>query len=93
MDHQIQTQLSEIKEYISKQAVLNKDPLTLAEAALYAGVSKSYLYKLTSERKIPFYKPVSKLIFFKRSELDEWLLNNRKPSMMELSELNLRSKK
>ena len=94
MDHQIQTELAKINEYISKQAVLKKEILNLTEAALYAGISKSYLYKMTSKRKIPFYRPDSKLIFFKRLELDDWLLKNRMPTVVsELSEESSTRKK
>ena len=54
-----------------------KNVLTLSEGATYMGVSKSYLYKLTSLGKIPFYKPRGKMIYFSRLELECWLLQNR----------------
>ena len=81
----IEKVLNEIKQFMSQQAVLTKDILTLKEAALYAGISTSYLYKLTSKRSIPFYRPETKLIFFRRTELDIWLLNNRQATTRELS--------
>lgn len=54
-----------------------KDVLTFKEASEYTGISKSYLYKLTSAKKIPHYKPIGKLIYFEKDELDSWLLQNR----------------
>jgi len=54
-----------------------KNVLTLSEGATYMGVSKSYLYKLTSLGKIPFYKPRGKMNYFNRLELENWLLQNR----------------
>jgi len=54
-----------------------KAVLTFHEAANYTGFSRSYLYKLTSTGKIPCYKPQGKMIFFDRSELDNWLLKNQ----------------
>ncbi len=59
----------ELKHHQSKEPerFLNTD-----EAAIYLRISKSHLYKLTMGRTIPFYKP-SKVILFKKSELDEWL--------------------
>jgi excisionase family DNA binding protein len=48
--------------------------LTLAETAQYLGVHKSTMYKLTSARKIPFYK-LGKSIFFYKKELDDWIGN------------------
>jgi excisionase family DNA binding protein len=84
--HFIEGQLEEIKAYITKQGVSQREILTLAEAAIYAGISKSLLYKLTSKRLLPFYKPGdAKLIFFKRAELDAWLLTNRKPTISEMT--------
>lgn len=53
-----------------------KDVLTLSEAAKYTGRSKSNLYNLTSTGKIPFYCPEGKMIYFKRVELESWLLRN-----------------
>ncbi len=35
--------------------------------------SKSYLYKLTSSRKIPFFKPTGKKIYFSKMELLSWI--------------------
>ena len=42
----------------------------------YMGISKSYLYKLTSAKKISFYKPKGKMIYFSREELESYLLQN-----------------
>lgn len=53
-----------------------KEVLTLDEAAQYMGIKKSYLYKLTMRREIPHYKPMGKMCYFKRTELEEWLTNN-----------------
>lgn len=53
-----------------------KEVLSMSEAALYTGISKSTLYKLTCNRMIPHYKPTGKMCFFKREELEEWLVAN-----------------
>ena len=53
-------------------------PLTLPEAAKFLNLSQSHLYKLTSERKIPHFKPSGKKIYFDKSELIQWL--KRKPA-------------
>ena len=54
-----------------------KEVLTFNEAARYAGLSRSYLYKLTSAGKISHYKPNGKMIYFNRGELEKWLLRNQ----------------
>ena len=52
-----------------------KKVLTMDELAQYTGLSKSYLYKLTSQKVIPHYKPNGKLVFFEREEVEKWLLS------------------
>ena len=51
-------------------------PLTLIEAAKFLDLSPSHLYKLTSERKIPHFKPNGKKIYFDESELVQWFKRN-----------------
>lgn len=63
-----------------------KEVLTTDEAARYMGVSKSYLYKLTMNQKIPYYKPLGKMCYFNRQELEQWLQNNRTSTDEELSQ-------
>jgi len=70
---------------ILTQAVLtNKQTLNIDEAAIYAALSVSYLYKLTSTQQIPHFKPRGKIIYFDRSELDEWLRQNRVKTTAEI---------
>jgi excisionase family DNA binding protein len=49
-------------------------PLSFTEAAKYLNSSKSYLYKLTHRRLIPCFKPLGKKLFFKRQDLEAFLL-------------------
>jgi len=62
----------------------NKNVMDAREAAAFLGVSMSHLYKLCHTRKIPYYKPQGKLSYFKREELEQWLLKNRVASDEEL---------
>jgi excisionase family DNA binding protein len=73
-----------VQEFVRKQELLKKDVLNPAELSEYTGFSKSYIYKLTHLREIPFYCPHGKLIFFKRSEIDAWLLQNKRHSRREI---------
>ncbi|PCH67849.1 MAG: DNA-binding protein [Bacteroidetes bacterium] len=57
---------------LSQKTVLNFD-----EVAIYTGLSKSYLYKLSSTGGIPCYKPRAKQLYFDKVEIDKWLLRNR----------------
>ena len=51
-------------------------PLTLQEASSYLNISPSHLYKLTSQAKIPHFKPTGKKLYFNQTELNQWLLRN-----------------
>lgn len=62
---------------------MEKTILNLNELAEYTGISKSYLYKLTHFGKIPFSKPLGKLIFFEKKEIDNWLLSNKNVTSSE----------
>jgi excisionase family DNA binding protein len=57
--------------------------MTLNEAADLTGLSKSHLYKLTSTRGIPYYKR-GKHLKFKREELENWLLSDRRATAEEI---------
>jgi excisionase family DNA binding protein len=56
---------------LTQKTVLNFD-----EVASYTGLSKSYLYKLTSSAGIPHFKPQGKHIYFNKLEVDAWLQRN-----------------
>jgi len=71
---------------ITKVMAFSKESLDFNECASYINQSRSYLYKLTSQGLIPHYKPNGKKIYFKRSELDEWMLRNKSYSSDEMAE-------
>ena len=50
----------------------------------YLNISRSQMYKLTSLNLIPYYKPNGKIIYFKKSEIDEWVLKNRNMTKDEI---------
>lgn len=63
-----------------------KEVLTMEETAFYMGVSKSYLYKLTMKKEIPHYKPMGKMCYFNRVEVEQWLQQNRCATDSELNQ-------
>ena len=73
MENIILEKLAKIENLLKVQ---NGRPLTLEEAADYLSLSKSYLYKLTSANKIFHFKPQGKRIYFRKSDLDAWILRN-----------------
>ena len=69
---------------LEKLLVGSKEVLTFDEASDYTGISRSYLYKLTASGRIPHSKPNGKMLFFEKSKLVEWLLQNRRKSKNEI---------
>jgi len=64
-----------------------KQPLTLEEASIYLRVSKSYLYKMTCQSTLPYYKPNGKKYILKKMNLMNGYLN------IELSPVRISKKK
>lgn len=82
----IKEELDKLALAIGRNALFaQKEVLTLEEVAQYTGLKKSYLYKLTSEKKIPHYKPNGKNCFFRRTELEDWLTTNPVATVADLN--------
>lgn len=60
--------------------------LSANRAAACLDVSISYLYKLTNRGSIAYYKPAGKKIYFKKTDLENYLLQNRVKPASEISE-------
>ena len=67
---------SERLQAVEQRLFKEKTVLSTTEACQYMGIAESYLYKLTSAKKIPHYKPNGRMIYFDKYELDQWLLSN-----------------
>lgn len=51
--------------------------MNFEDLAAYTGLSKSYLYKLTSQGILPHSKPFGKCLFFEKAKIDLFLLSNK----------------
>ncbi|MBO6573344.1 MAG: helix-turn-helix domain-containing protein [Balneola sp.] len=80
------TELDERLSRIENMLLSQKTVLNFDETAVYTGLSKSHLYKLTSTGGIPCYKPTGKKLYFDKEELDEWMLRNKKLSQDEIDD-------
>ena len=79
--------LKQVADLITANIIgTQKEVLTSDEAARYLGISKSYLYKLTMRQQIPHYKPMGKMCYFNREELESWLQSNRIATGDEISQ-------
>lgn len=73
-------------ESLENVIYLTKEHLTLDEAAVFLGCTRSLLYKMTHLHTIPFYKPTGKMVYFEKSELIKWMTQNKQMSEAELEE-------
>lgn len=79
-------ELRQVADLITANTIFcTKEVLTSDEAAKYIGISKSYLYKLTMRQQIPHFKPMGKMCYFNRLEIEEWLQNNRVSTADEIA--------
>lgn len=78
--------LETLEKLIVSQSVNSKEVLNLQETCQFLELSPSHLYKLTSTSAIPYYKPNGKKLYFKRTELESWLLRNRSCSNDEIEQ-------
>ncbi|MDR1984046.1 MAG: helix-turn-helix domain-containing protein [Prevotellaceae bacterium] len=70
--------LSELKEIKQLTLLTAKKALTMSDAALLTGLSKSHIYKLVCSKKVPYYKSQGgKLTYFDKSESEAWQLMHR----------------
>ena len=60
-------------------------PLETKAAAKYLSIAVSTLHKLTSEGKIPHYKPNAKQMYFKKRDLRKYAYSHRVKSVEELT--------
>ncbi|KXB46041.1 DNA binding domain, excisionase family [Bacteroidales bacterium KA00344] len=80
-------ELKQVADQVTANIInCTKEILTSDEAARYMGISKSYLYKLTMRQQIPHFKPMGKMCYFNRQELEAWLQSNRVSTDIEITD-------
>jgi excisionase family DNA binding protein len=55
---------------------IEKEVINVIELSEYIGLSKSTIWKKTSNKSIPHYK-VGKMLYFNIKEINSWLQSNR----------------
>lgn len=66
---------------------ISKQILSFNEAVDFMDVSKSFLYKMTSEGRITFFKPNNGKIYFRKVDLENWMMQNEQKSVEQFSEM------
>lgn len=81
MYEEIKEQLDRIEQYAQIAA---KDVLNLKEASFILGLQPETVRKMVQRHKLACYKPNHNKLFFKKSELEVWMLQNRVSSQAEI---------
>jgi excisionase family DNA binding protein len=75
MEHLILDELQKLQQLTLLGA---KKALSMNDCALLTGLSKSHIYKLVMNKKIPYWKSEGgKLTYFDKQEIEAWLLKHR----------------
>lgn len=82
----LEKELQEIKQILTAQTLQNDEHLDFSQAVEFTGFKKSYLYKLTCLKKISYFKPNGKKIYFSKKDLREWIFRNRHKSGQEIQD-------
>lgn len=78
--------LCQLRSEVRELKVTSKEVLTIKDAMIYTGYTKSYLYRLVSDGIIPYCKPNGKTVFFERKSLEKWLVSKKFSSLSENQE-------
>ncbi len=81
---QILQKLSQLEQKIDEQNLLQKEVINFNDASKYLDISASHLYKLTSQKQIPHFCPQGKKLYFRRQEIDAWLMRNRQETTEDI---------
>ncbi len=77
-------EIAELRSILQQLKGQQKTFLTLSEAADYLGISYSDMSKKSSLNVITKYKP-AKMVYYRREDLDNWILKHRIKSEEELT--------
>ena len=75
--------LARIEEKLDKIFIAQKEVWTLDDLVLITGKPKPTLYEKVRKRELPSYKQ-GKDLYFRKEDVHEWLLKNRRDSIEEL---------
>ncbi|WP_312321657.1 hypothetical protein [Soonwooa sp.] len=87
--------LEEVTE-LKEQLGLNKDTFNVKDFSAYSGIKESFIYKIVGQQLISYSKPNGKMLFFSKSDVDDYLRQNPVKAKSEISkdaiEFSLRKK-
>ncbi|OFY33373.1 MAG: hypothetical protein A2W91_12830 [Bacteroidetes bacterium GWF2_38_335] len=89
---EILNQQKKIEKLLVYHGISGKEMFDFNEALDYLKISKSKLYKLTHKRRIEFFKPEGKKLYFNKTTLDKFLQRKKfRAQKDDLEDNNLES--
>ena len=82
-NHSILEKLNRIERLLVDST---KEILNVEDLINYTGYKRSYIYKLVHNNILPYSKPNGKTLFFQKSEIDSWLLQNKSRSISQIED-------
>lgn len=79
--------LDSLEESIRIFNIGKKEFLNIKETCEYFNTTINYLYSLTRNKKVPYYKPNGKTIYFKIQDIDDWIRSTKIHSENGIDEL------
>ncbi len=76
--------LRELREIKKILLLGSKEVLNVDDVATMLGVSKDRVYHMVSSRDLPCYKRGNRSVFFKKKEIEEWMLEDKQESNDEI---------
>lgn len=80
-DRELEKKFQELTEVT---LLRTKDLLTVKDVANLYGISESAVRKMAQEHTLPYSRPFGKMLYFKKSELNEIFARNYVPSIQSL---------
>lgn len=81
IDQEIKEQLDRIEQY---SMIAAKNMLNIKEAAIILNMTVDGVRYNVRNNTLPYYKPNAHRLYFKKSELEDWMMQNRSKSMTEI---------
>lgn len=78
-------------ELKQQNLMLGKEVWTIEEVAIYTGLKVRFIYNLVARKNIPHYKPRGKMLYFKKTEIIDWLLQGRIATDVEMEQEAIRN--
>lgn len=76
--------LKHLRKIESYSMLTAKKVLSLEDVEILTNLKTVTIRKLVRDKKIPCYRPNKNILYFKRSEIEEWMTANRQSSLDEM---------